>query len=608
METLTFTSGRLAKVLAATEKQRQLAKERMGQQRGRRTRELTLEEKQHQTTRQMAMVAAGEDLGLPVQDRQTMIDDPLAGPPSVAEAEAAAMEEAHSVMEAVSDVRRQRSGFQEERLKREEEAMAQLDSLLPALKESVAAGRPFPVESEGMFAQLNSDALSDVLVRLQLRCHLHHDLPDMDIVKGLDLPDAVNKQWHSKPDRTITTAPLLDALWRQFEVLTSSFPNPEVRCRLAHVYQVRLQPRILSYCMTRFFGMTFLPDRYGARFGKLTTTRNGVEETIPDEMVPLHKIRVLVLRWRRHQQFNGKVVDMPDLLLHRMSVDLDSGLVHIGGESRDCHGTGVSRSCAAYHFRNTPWAAGRAGDSKVVPSDYICESGLACHRAIERSLVHSKRVQDMPEFPRVYLAFHGQMADNAVVGCPFELEVTEALRKAAFREVDCWFRRGKPNDWLGFQKYPVILADLRRKLKRPGRTWGDIEIQLGPQDSEFVLKKTLSASELHYNGQCLVPLEFFQKYSPQQPAKLAVGTYVRFAPHLRGQDVLGSLYESVNDGKGNITSRPSLHVCQDPFLAAPQVIRLTPGAICGELDDFVYDLASLPPGCGRAFDVASVEE
>jgi hypothetical protein len=272
---------------------------------------------------------------------------------------------------------------------------------------------------------------------------------------------------------------------------------------------------------------------------------------------------------------------MCDLKLHALQLDVESGAVVVGG----------SGTLMARFFNYAPMARpDRLGIG--VGNVAVVDGGLALHQSMEETVVNGADVQAAPIFPRVYLGFRAR--DEVAV------EYSASLQRHVLRQLDAWFRRGRPTTW---DDLPA-LAELNGSLCRPARTWQDLVVQVGDPTCQFLQEQAWDQSIVVHEGLFLIPNDFFESYSPQRPVRRSLRAFAHFAPHLMGREVTQS------DG-GRIV---------DDHLARPQVItrrghsngsrrrEQAMAGLSGSVDGYDYDFTAAPAGLENFFAPAEVAE
>src|SRR5262249_56140262 len=100
---------------------------------------------------------------------------------------------------------------------------------------------------------------------------------------------------------------------------------------------------------------------------------------------------------------------------------------------------------------------------------------------------------------------------------------------------------------------------------------------LGADGGEQLIKFCWWSGTLEHEGLELVPLDFFNPYSPQRPARMAVRTFARVPDYLATRD----------DG-------PVAQVISTP----------SPSYLAGELNGFRWDFHAVPEGGEKLFQPA----
>jgi len=287
------------------------------------------------------------------------------------------------------------------------------------LEQLLDAGEPWPVEICDRLGQLPSGVLRDTLRLLKIRTRVRRpflEAANLDPAAETDLHVLLRQQLRrngAKPATTITYVNML--LKWQFHFVTQNAAD-DTRRKLWHTYQVQMQPACLRQRMRRFLGLTFLPGR------RLQAFEPG------EPFVPLSFPRVLSLAVRPHRLRNGTVIDMFDVKLHLMQLDVESGAVIIGGPS-----TVMSKYFNFLPSHDPDRLTLAVGNVAVV------DGALALHEAMEQVAIDGIGAKAAPVFPDVYLGF----GTRDQVG----IEYSESLQRRVLRQIDAWFRRGRPTAW-----------------------------------------------------------------------------------------------------------------------------------------------------------------
>lgn len=442
-----------------------------------------------------------------------------------------------------------------------------------ALAQSLEAGEPWPAEACQSLSQYPSAQVHEVFRTLKVRTCLRRSFAEaaLDRAIVLDLHELLRQQLR----RRRRTKPLMSVnqltalLEWQFRHVTQNASDETCRM-LRHIYQVRLQPHILRRRLQKFFGLSFLPGRRLDAF--------------PDreQFVPLSFPRALTLAVRPHRLANGAVIDMFDLKLHTLQLDVESGAAVVGGR-----GTLMAK------FFNYPPITRPDRLGIGIDNVAVLDGGLSLHRMLEDAAVNGSGAQTAPTFPRVYLGFRTR--DEVAI------EYSEALQRHVLRQVDAWFRRGRPAAW---QDLPA-LAETSIALYGPARNWQDLIAQVGEQTCKFLQEQAWDQSIVFHEGLFLVRHDFFEPYSPQRPVRRSSQAFAQFAPHLMGREVIQP------DGE---------RIVDDHLARAQVILRCRHGSsgrgphdqamagLIGSTDGYDYDFTSAPAGLEHYFAPAEEAE